>query len=122
MTKYMPFVWDCNNFMTNQKCFIITGKHTAFLTAFLNSSLFKFCFIDNFPKLGEQGRELSKIFFDKIPVVQPTDNTEKLFKELVKDIQQSYTMDKAKYIDQLIFDLYNLSLEERTQIGFIEIK
>lgn len=122
MTKYMPFVWDCNNFMTNQKCFIITGKHTAFLTAFLNSSLFKFCFIDNFPKLGEQGRELSKIFFDKIPVLQPTDDTEKLFKELVKDIQQSYTMNKAKFIDQLIFDLYNLSLEERTQIGFIEIK
>ena len=76
MTKYMPFVWDTQKFMTNQKCFIITGS-TAFLTAFLNSLLFKFCFIDNFSKLGEQGRELSKIFFDKIPVLQLTKDTEK---------------------------------------------
>ena len=122
MTKYMPFVWDCNNFMTNQKCFIISGVNTSFLTAFFNSSLFKYCFRDSFPELQGGTRELSKIFFDKIPVMLPTDATEKLFKELVNDIQQSYTIDKAKYIDQLIFDLYNLSIEERTQIGFVEIK
>lgn len=41
MTKYLPFVYDENNYMTNQKCFIITGERIAFLTAFLCSSLFK---------------------------------------------------------------------------------
>ena len=122
MTKYMPFVFDNKMYLTNQKCFIITGKNVAYLTAFFNSSLFKYCFRDSFPELQGGTRELSKIFFDKIPVMLPTDATEKLFKELVNDIQQSYTIDKAKYIDQLIFDLYNLSIEERTQIGFVEIK
>ena len=26
-TKYMPFVYDEANFLTNQKCFIITGQN-----------------------------------------------------------------------------------------------
>ena len=38
MTKYMPFVYDEANFLTNQKCFIITGQNMAYLNAFLNSS------------------------------------------------------------------------------------
>jgi len=42
MTKYMPFVYDEKALLTNQKCFIITGENIAYLTAFLNSSLFKF--------------------------------------------------------------------------------
>lgn len=38
MTKYMPFVYDEANFLTNQKCFIITVQNMAYLNAFLNSS------------------------------------------------------------------------------------
>ena len=40
MTKYMPFVYDESKFLTNQKCFIITGGCMAYLTAFFNSSIF----------------------------------------------------------------------------------
>ena len=122
MTKYMPFVWDTQKFMTNQKCFIITGSNTAFLTAFLNSSLFKYCFRDSFPELQGGTRELSKIFFDKIPVLQPTKEIEKKFKELVDDIQKEFSKEKAIAIDKEIFTLYNLTIEEREQIGYIEIK
>ena len=122
MTKYMPFVWDTQKFMTNQKCFIITGSNTAFLTAFLNSSLFKYCFRDSFPELQGGTRELSKIFFDKIPVLQPTNDTEKQFKDLVDDIQREFSKEKAIAIDKEIFTLYDLTPEEREQIGYIEIK
>ena len=122
MTKYMPFVWDTKQFITNQKCFIITGSNTAFLTAFLNSSLFKYCFRDSFPELQGGTRELSKVFFDKIPVIQPDEKTEKMFKDLVDDIQREYTVEKAKYIDKLVFDMYNLTEQERKLIGYIEIK
>ena len=118
----MPFVWDTQKFMTNQKCFIITGSNTAFLTAFLNSSLFKYCFRDSFPELQGGTRELSKIFFDKIPVLQPTKEIEKKFKELVDDIQKEFSKEKAIAIDKEIFTLYNLTIEEREQIGYIEIK
>ena len=108
--------------MTNQKCFIITGSNTAFLTAFLNSSLFKYCFRDSFPELQGGTRELSKIFFDKIPVLQPTNDTEKQFKDLVDDIQREFSKEKAIAIDKEIFTLYDLTPEEREQIGYIEIK
>ena len=121
MTKYMPFVFDDKSYVTNQKCFIITGKYIAFLTAFFNSSLFKFCFRDSFPELQGGTRELSKIFFDKIPVCKITDTQEKLFHEFIDDIQNKYTKDKATEIDTLIFDLYNLTSEEREAIGFVEI-
>lgn len=43
MTKFMPFYYDEEKFYTNQKCFIITGKNIAYLTAVFNSSLFKYC-------------------------------------------------------------------------------
>ena len=40
MTKYLPFVYDEEGYFCNQKCFIITGQHLKYLTAFFNSSLF----------------------------------------------------------------------------------
>ena len=122
MTKYLPFVYDDNQFLTNQKCFIITGEHVAFLTAFLNSSLFKFCFRDSFPELQGGTRELSKIFFDKIPVIRITNDDDILFQKAIGEIQKDYTESKAQELDYLIYDLYNLSDEERKTIGYIEIQ
>ena len=104
MTKYMPFVYDEKSLLTNQKCFIITGENVAYLTAFLNSSLFKFCFRDCFPELLGGTRELSKIFFDKIPVKKVTSEKEAKFSSLVNELQKSYDEQKAKEIDNLIFD------------------
>ena len=122
MTKYMPFVYDDKEYVTNQKCFIITGNHVAFLTAFLNSSLFKYCFRDSFPELQGGTREMSKIFFDKIPVIKVNNNIDFEFAVLVNDIQKDYTKEKAIYIDNIIFDLYKLSDREREEIGYIEIR
>ena len=84
--------------------------------------MFKFCFRDSFPELLGGTRELSKIFFDKIPVIQIDEKTEKEFQKLVTDIQKDYTKEKAIHIDRLLFDLYNLTKEERDVIGYIEIK
>lgn len=121
MTKYLPFVYDSRAYITNQKCFIITGKNVAYLTAFFNSSLFKYCFRDSFPELQGGTRELSKIFFDKIPVCSVSNAQNLLFKKAVEDIQYEYTKQKALRIDTMIFDLYNLNPEEREIIGFVEI-
>ena len=121
MTKYMPFVFDNEMYLTNQKCFIITGKYVAYLTAFFNSSLFKYCFRDSFPELQGGTRELSKIFFDKIPVYEVSDAQNLQFQDAVEDIQKEYTKQKAQRIDSMLFDLYNLSSEERATIDFVEI-
>ena len=121
MTKFMPFYYDEKQFFQNDKSFMITGSHTAFLTAFLNSSIFKFCFIDNFPELLGGTRELRKIFFDKIPVMKISDEVNKEFIELISDIQKEYTKEKAIHIDERLFDIYSLSHDERKTIGYIEI-
>ena len=113
MTKFLPFYYDKKKFLQNDKSFMITGKHLAYLTAFFNSSLFKLCFRDNFPELLGGTRELRKVFFDKIPVLAVDDETNAKFAVLVEDVQQAYSEKKAAKIDQLLFDLYNLSEEER---------
>ena len=100
---------------------MITGKHVAYLTAFLNSSLFKFCFLDNFPELQGGTRELRKIFFDKIPVLKVSNEINDSLIPILKDIQNEYTKKKAQRIDSMLFDLYALTAEERTVIGFVEI-
>ena len=65
---------------------------------------------------------MSKIFFDKIPVMQVTNETNTQFKSVVDDIQNIYNKSKAMAIDTMIFDLYNLSDKERQIIGFVEIE
>ena len=122
MTKFLPFYFDTKGFYQNDKSFMITGNHIAFLIAFLNSSLFKYCFIDNFPELQGGTRELRKIFFDKIPVIEVDGETDSKFKALVDGIQQEYTKEKAIEIDNIIFEMYKLSDDEKSEIGFVEIK
>ncbi len=126
MTKFLPFAYDEDGFLTNQKCFIVTGQHIAYLTAFFNSSLFKYVFRDNFPELQGGTRELSKIFFDKIQVKQVDIKIDSLIKNMVIQIQELKRQDKnsrplEEKVDQFIFDIYQLTDEERQVIGFIEI-
>ena len=127
ITKFINFYCDNEHFVTNNKCFILTGEHIEFLTAFLNSSLFKYCFLDNFPELLGGTRELRKIFLEKIPVRQIDSNTNKLFSDKVSELQRkascfTQTKNLEMEIDNMIFDLYQLTEEERKIIGFIEIQ
>ena len=70
----------------------------------------------------DETRELSKIFFEQISVIEVSEDTEQFIYSKIIDIQQSYTKDKAVEIDQIVFDLYNLTQEEREAVGFIEIQ
>jgi adenine-specific DNA-methyltransferase len=126
ITKFINFHIDYTGFITNNKCFIVTGKNIEFLTAFLNSSLFKFCFKENFPELLGGSRELRKIFFEKIPIIKVNDETNESFNDLILKIQSLKILgvNTTEYeikIDDLIFNLYGLSAEEKKIIGYIEI-
>ena len=121
MTKYIPFYYDEKGFYQNDKSFMITGDAVAYLTAFLNSSIFKFCFLNNFPELQGGTKELRKIFFDKIPVLRITKEINDSFIPKINDIQKQYTNQKAMDIDAMLFDLYRLTEEERKAIGFVKI-
>lgn len=71
MTKFLPFVYDETGYLTNQKCFIMTGRHLKYLTGVFNSKLWKFSFRNRFPELLGDTYELSKVFFEKIPIKRP---------------------------------------------------
>ena len=126
MTKFLPFYYDNEGNYLNDKCFMITGKHLGYLTAFLNSSIFKFCFRDIFPELQGGTRELRKIFFETIRVLEVSDLENELFKTKIEEIQDNKknglpTSELELRIDNLLFDKYDLTTEERTAIGFIDI-
>lgn len=122
MTKYLPFVYIEEQFYTNQECFFINTNTPAYLMAFFNYSLFKYCFRDNFPELQGGTRELSKIFFDKISIKIVDEYIEKLFRDLLNNIQVNQSIVLIKHLDTLIFDLYQLTHDEAETIGYIEIQ
>ncbi len=106
MTKYLPFFYDeTTHFYTNDKGFIITsdGDSLAYLTAFLNSSLFRCCFRDNFPELMGNTYEVRKIFVDEIPVKKPDNKQVALFDRLVSMIQAAKKSDAGDAIAQAQF-------------------
>jgi len=104
MTKYLPFIYDDTGIYTNQKCFIITGDKLKYLTCFLNSKLFKYCFSDNFPELQGGTREISKVFFDKIPI---------------KLIEVTEEIPFAKMVDYLVALKKENSTESTDQFMFL---
>jgi hypothetical protein len=120
MTKFLPFVIDLeNNYYHNDKSFHLVGDRIFWLGAFLNSTLFKYCFSDNFPELLGGTRELRKVFFDKIAVKQISSEVEKPFMELVTEIieikKQNPSADTTpleNQIDQMVYQLYGLTEEE----------
>jgi hypothetical protein len=123
MTKYMPFVYDKHQFFTNDKSFILTGSYLEYLTAFLNSKLFKFAFKDYFPELLGDTREIRKVFFENI-TIKPNLDT-KIFNERLVQIEQNKvqnlsTIEIEKEIDNLIYTHYDLTNSERALIdGFV---
>lgn len=72
-------------------------------------------------------RELRKIFFEIIPVKQVSDEINDIFEKMITTVQslksqQLPTLNIEKEIDEILFDLYNLTTEEKEAIGFIEIQ
>ena len=105
MTKYMPFSLDKYGYYTNQKCFILTGKNLAYLTAFFNSKIFKICYRDNFPELQGGTRELSKIFFEEVKIPHIVDLIFEDFDVLVEDIQNGKDYADLRLERALLFAL-----------------
>ncbi len=58
----------------------------GYLTAFLNSNIFRFSFKDFFPELLGDTRELSKVFFETVTVKEVDDETNNYFESLVEKI------------------------------------
>ena len=125
MTKFRPFILDRESFYTNQKCFIITSEQSKilpYIIGILNSWIFDFAFAERFPNLLGGTLELSKIFFEKLPIPK-IDSTNKALSDeiisLVKQILDSKAKDPTtdtkeleSHIDSLVYKLYHLTDDE----------
>lgn len=119
MTKYLPFVYDKGSFFINDKGFIMSGKYLSYLTLFFNSTLFRFCFKDKFPELLGETRELRKVFFETIPIKSIDD--EKWFIDKLDSLTTTKRSGNSIHhlenqIEEKLFDLYGLTVEERSLI------
>ncbi|MDM8559555.1 Eco57I restriction-modification methylase domain-containing protein [Candidatus Parabeggiatoa sp. HSG14] len=120
MTKFLPFVLDFEeHYYHNDKSFHLITEQIYWLGAFFNSTLFKYCFKDNFSELLGGTRELRKVFFEPIPVKQISKKQEQPFVKKVNQIiaakKHNPKADTSKLeaeIDQLVYKLYGLTEEE----------
>jgi len=122
MTKFLPFSLDVEGKYLNDKCFILTGEYIYYLTAYLNSKLFRHCFSDSFPELQGNSKEIKKFIIEQIPVKRIIDESpfiEKvnLILKLKKENPAADTTTLEAEIDQLVYELYGLTEEE---IGIVE--
>ena len=134
MTKYLPFLYDEENHLTNDKCFIITSKtyNLKCLLGVLNSWVFDFAFKDYFPELQGGTRELRKVFFETLPIpqipaeeqapfinlveqmlaAQKAAHSENILTDTDKKLHQQRIKILDKQIDKLVYELYDLNEEE----------
>ena len=123
MTKFLPFVYDHEGFYTNDKCFIITGKaHLKYLAGYLNSAISAKWIRENCPELQGGTRELRKVFFEHIPIPPVTTANQYLVTRIEKRVDQILALKHTDTdadtsaleaeIDQLVYQLYELTPEE----------
>ncbi|WP_316849628.1 DUF7149 domain-containing protein [Pedobacter agri] len=119
ITKFLPFFLDIDfHYYSNNKTFFINGDFLETLVCYLNSKLFKFLFLETFPELQGNSRELRKVFMEHIPFLSITDSINNQFRvsyrKLVEgrknNIVNNFEIEKE--IDQMIFKLFELSEEE----------
>ena len=98
----------------------MTGDFLDYLVIFFNSKLFRFCYKDNFPELLGETRELRKVFFEKMNV-KPVENDlwyKNILQQILDKIECGFDILLLQNeIDEKLFDLYNLTEQERSLIG-----
>ncbi|MDR0696305.1 MAG: Eco57I restriction-modification methylase domain-containing protein, partial [Christensenellaceae bacterium] len=99
ITTDASFVIDHNNYLINQTCYIMTGDHLEYIANTLSSKLFKYVFKNIFSgaSLGDDVYRCLKYALIKLPIRPPEGG-------------------KAIMTDDEIFDLYELSENEKEYI------
>lgn len=125
-TIHPSFYLDTEGFYINQKAYMIVGRHLGYLTAFFNSTLFRYCFTDNFPIIQGAGREMNESIFKRIPVKDVTDTEDAEYERRVMEIQQmkregQSTEEKEHELDLMILAHYGITDPEQQNKFFSKV-
>ena len=92
MTSVFPFMYDESGFFSNDKSFILTAQNDSvsllFLTAVFSSSLAKLWIWWNCPELGDNRREIRKIYFEHFPVPRASEEQSATLAQYAKNRTQ----------------------------------
>jgi hypothetical protein len=112
--KRNEFAWDESGYYTNQKAFIIPCNDKVLL-AILNSSVVMFLFQQLLSKLQGDFYEPSSIFMKDFPIPTATESQRQEIENLVQkclDANGKNVKNIETEIDQLVYQLYELTPEE----------
>jgi type I restriction-modification system DNA methylase subunit len=89
MTSVFPFMYDETGFLSNDKSFILSAQDNTvsllFLVAVFNSSLAKLWIWYYCPELGDNRREIRKVYFEHFPVPQANEEQTAKLENLAKE-------------------------------------
>jgi len=117
ISKGPEFTYDTQSFYTNQKCFIINSQD-KFLLGVLNSKLSWFLFEMVLPKLRGNFYEPSYKYFKDFPIPSSSSEVRRriaFLADQILDNKQNSQADTSGFeneIDQLVYELYDLTEEE----------
>lgn len=112
------FTFDENNYLTNQKTFIIS-RSSKYLTGILNSNIITWLFDKLLAKLQGGFYEPSTIFMKNMPIPKAEKKDKKEIEKLVEKCLNAKGVNCEQWeaeIDDIVADLYGLSEEEKVII------
>ncbi len=115
--NFPRFGYDDQGYYCDKTTFIITGNNIKFLLAILNSKVGNYLIREYVTKLDTGGYMMQKVFIEEIPIM-PIFGNENLSSKVdeilaIKNENPSAdTADLEAQIDQLVYELYDLTPEE----------
>jgi len=115
--SFPRFGYDNGNYYADKTVFIGLGEHLKYLLAILNSKIGRYLIQLYVDKLDTGGYMMQKAFLDKIPIYYPSNNEDVPFIKLIDEILKNKetgndTLILESKIDQLVYQLYDLTPEE----------
>ena len=130
MTKYLPFCYDETGAICNDKAFIITSKDNSFslkyLLAILNSKLAKFWIRCVCPELGEDRREVRKVYFENFHIPNGSNSELITLAETMLSLNQQLQEKRSRFLRRLRENLEGIKITGALQtfdqmdfVGFV---
>ena len=119
MTKYLPFSYDESKSLVNQKCYILTAKDETislkYLTAVFNSLLIKLWIRCVCPELGEDRREIGKVYFEKLHVPLDAQQPFIALADTMLTLHRQLQEKRSKFLRRLTENIENLKITTALQ-------
>ncbi len=128
MVQENSFIFDNDGFFCNDTARIMTGENLKFLLAIFNSKLFFFAIKQFYGggALGAKGIRMKHTFFEKFPIPEITPENAVIAKQIERLVDniltakvQNPSVDTSTLedqIDELVFELYGLSEEQKVLV------